>query len=158
MGLKSRCAQPSDTHAVSQQRCGTAARRDGGSEATVLHSDVQGGFAGIGDMNADPMFVDPDNGDVRLQPGSPCIDAADNTAVPPGVTTDLDGDPRFAKRFGDNRYGKRRMPGCGHGLVRVPHVVPVWDLDCDANVGITDFLALLAAWGTDPGGPPDLDG
>lgn len=25
-------------------------------------------------------------------------------------------------------------------------------------MGVVDFLALLAAWGTDPGGPPDLDG
>ena len=32
------------------------------------------------------------------------------------------------------------------------------DLDGDDNVGITDFLELLAAWGTDPGGPPDFDG
>ncbi|MCH8152269.1 MAG: hypothetical protein IH830_07840, partial [Planctomycetes bacterium] len=33
-----------------------------------------------------------------------------------------------------------------------------WDLDAGGNVGITDLLALLAAWGTDPGGPPDFDG
>ena len=32
------------------------------------------------------------------------------------------------------------------------------DVDGDARVGCGDFLALLAAWGTDPGGPPDLDG
>lgn len=32
------------------------------------------------------------------------------------------------------------------------------DLDGNDAVDITDFLALLAAWGTDPGGPPDLDG
>jgi hypothetical protein len=32
------------------------------------------------------------------------------------------------------------------------------DLDGNGAVDITDFLALLAAWGTDPGGPPDLDG
>ncbi len=32
------------------------------------------------------------------------------------------------------------------------------DLDGDGMVGIVDFLALLAAWGTDPGGPPDFDG
>ena len=32
------------------------------------------------------------------------------------------------------------------------------DLDLDGDVGIVDFLALLGAWGTDPGGPPDLDG
>ena len=33
-----------------------------------------------------------------------------------------------------------------------------WDLDGSGGVGIADFLALLAAWGTDPGGPPDFDG
>lgn len=32
------------------------------------------------------------------------------------------------------------------------------DLDGDGAVGVTDFLDLLAQWGTDPGGPPDLDG
>ncbi len=34
----------------------------------------------------------------------------------------------------------------------------LWDLDDDLIVGITDFLGLLAFWGTDPGGPPDFDG
>ena len=34
----------------------------------------------------------------------------------------------------------------------------LWDLDDDLTVGITDFLILLAAWGSDPGGPPDFDG
>ena len=32
-----------------------------------------------------------------------------------------------------------------------------WDLDFDDEVGIEDFLALVAQWGTDPGGPPDFD-
>ena len=32
------------------------------------------------------------------------------------------------------------------------------DLDGDGNVGILDLLALLAVWGTNPGGPPDFDG
>ncbi|MFB3098891.1 MAG: FG-GAP repeat protein, partial [Acidimicrobiia bacterium] len=33
-----------------------------------------------------------------------------------------------------------------------------WDLDATGSVGILDLLALLAAWGSDPGGPPDFDG
>lgn len=33
-----------------------------------------------------------------------------------------------------------------------------WDLDGSGAVGVTDLLALLAQWGTDPGGPPDFDG
>jgi hypothetical protein len=37
------------------------------------------------------------------------------------------------------------------------HVCP-WDLDRSGNVGTADLLALLADWGSDPGGPPDFDG
>ncbi len=32
------------------------------------------------------------------------------------------------------------------------------DLNNDGSVGILDLLALLAAWNSDPGGPPDFDG
>ena len=32
------------------------------------------------------------------------------------------------------------------------------DLDGSGDVGILDLLALLAAWGSNPGGPPDFDG
>ena len=31
------------------------------------------------------------------------------------------------------------------------------DLDNDGNVGTSDLLIVLAAWGSDPGGPPDFD-
>ncbi|MHC4993393.1 MAG: hypothetical protein ACYTGC_20710, partial [Planctomycetota bacterium] len=34
----------------------------------------------------------------------------------------------------------------------------VGDIDGDGQVGVTDFLALLAAWGPNPGHPADLDG
>ena len=33
-----------------------------------------------------------------------------------------------------------------------------WDLDGDGAVDIVDLLALLAAWGPHPGGPPDFNG
>ena len=49
-----------------------------------------------GSIDSDPLFVDPILGNLRLQPGSPCIDAADNLAwTGTGVTTDLDGNLRF---------------------------------------------------------------
>ncbi len=33
-----------------------------------------------------------------------------------------------------------------------------WDLSGNGSVDVPDLLALLAAWGTNPGGPPDFDG
>ena len=33
-----------------------------------------------------------------------------------------------------------------------------WDLDKNGTVGMADLLAVLSAWGTDPGGPPDFNG
>jgi hypothetical protein len=47
----------------------------------------------------------------------------------------------------------------GEPLYLLAGVLPCpWDLDGSGDVGVTDFLALLQAWGTDPGGPPDFDG
>jgi hypothetical protein len=74
---------------------GSQIKNDWTSSATVSYSDVKGGWPGTGNINADPLFVDADNDDLHLLPASPCIDAGDNTAVPAGVTTDLDGNPRF---------------------------------------------------------------
>jgi parallel beta-helix repeat protein len=65
---------------------------DDNSSTTATYSDVQGGWIGTGNIDADPMFADADG---RLLAFSPCLDAGNNAAVPPGVTTDLDGNPRI---------------------------------------------------------------
>jgi hypothetical protein len=62
--------------------------------ATVSYSDVQGGYAGTGNINANPIFVNAP-ADLRLGSGSPAVDAGNNAAVPGGVTTDVAGLPRF---------------------------------------------------------------
>ena len=72
----------------------TPAQLEGDSFA-VSYSDIQGGWPGTGNIDADPLFVHPAGDDLRLAFGSPCIDAGDNDAVPDGITTDLDGNPRF---------------------------------------------------------------
>ena len=60
-------------------------------------------------MDEDPLFVDEDNGDLRLSPGSPCIDAADGNVAPVTDIWDNDryddpetsntgvGDPQYAE-------------------------------------------------------------
>lgn len=46
---------------------------------TVNYSDIEGGYEGTGNIDADPLFFDPANHDYYLQYGSPCIDAGDPT-------------------------------------------------------------------------------
>lgn len=66
-----------------------------GASTTAEYTLVEGGWPGSGNLDADPLFVDAPNGDFRLLPGSPCIDAGNNMAVPPGVWLDLGGKRRF---------------------------------------------------------------
>jgi hypothetical protein len=120
------------------------------SSPVITYSDVQGGWPGTGNIEIDPLLTDPANGDLRLSPGSPCIDAGDNTAVPGGITNDLDGNPRF--------HDDPRMPDTGNGD---PPLVDMgayefqgssscpWDCEDvpDGTVDVGDFLALLAQWG-----------
>jgi hypothetical protein len=76
------------------------ANADPGSVPVVTHSDVYGGYPGEGNIDADPRFVDPDNGNYRLGPDSPCIDAGTNAA--PGLPAyDLEGDDRIVDGDGD---------------------------------------------------------
>jgi hypothetical protein len=65
---------------------------------------LTGALGGTGNIGGDPLFVYAGGADgllgteddnLRLLPGSPCIDAGDNSAVPPSLLTDLDLEPRF---------------------------------------------------------------
>jgi hypothetical protein len=51
------------------------------STVTVTHSDVQGGFDGDGNIDGDPKVDSAASPDLKLNAGSPCIDAGDNTVV-----------------------------------------------------------------------------
>jgi predicted outer membrane repeat protein len=64
-------------------------------DASASYCDVQGGYAGTGNIASDPKFVNAGAGNYRLAAGSPAVDAGNNAAVPGGVTTDLAGLPRF---------------------------------------------------------------
>ena len=69
----------------------------GTASPVVTYCDIEGGSGwvppGVGNINANPLFVDESNGDLRLQPSSPCIDAGDNSD-PDLPTVDIEGDDR----------------------------------------------------------------
>ncbi|MBA7697521.1 hypothetical protein ES703_106188 [subsurface metagenome] len=92
---------------------------DGGNEIwnndnstiTITYSDIQDGYEGEGNIDADPCFVEPGywdandtpddvnddfwvEGDYYLLPDSLCIDAGDPDFIPEPDETDLDGNPR----------------------------------------------------------------
>jgi hypothetical protein len=69
---------------------------EGTSAPAVTYCDVDGEYypPGTGNIEADPLFVDPSTGDYHLQAGSPCIDVGDNSA-PSLPSTDFEGDPRI---------------------------------------------------------------
>lgn len=121
----------------------------------VTYSDVQGGYAGAGNMNLDPVFSDPASHDYHLGAGSPCIDAGDPESQEPD-DRDIDGhwrvwdgdeDGECRVDMGSDEFGSH-CPG---------------DLDGDDDIDLGDLAALLANYGTTSGMTPedgdfDLDG
>jgi hypothetical protein len=67
----------------------------GGGVADVEHCDIEGGHSGYGNLDADPLFVQPGTDNLRLGEGSPCVNAGNNYAIPSGIHEDLDGNPRI---------------------------------------------------------------
>ncbi|MCH7490167.1 MAG: right-handed parallel beta-helix repeat-containing protein [Gemmatimonadetes bacterium] len=117
------------------------------STVVVLYSDIQGGWPGESNIDVDPLFVDPDTDDYRLLPGSAAIDAADNTSLPPNVTTDLEGNPRFVDDpvTQDTGYGGPPITDMG-AFEYFPG-----DFDHDGDTDLLDFERYLACI-TGPGG------
>ncbi len=116
--------------------------------ATVRYSNIQGGWEGTGNIDADPVFVrdphdggdgwgdDPgtpdvdegandDYGDLRLRLDSPCINAGDPAFVPEPGATDLDGHARVLCSIVD-------MGAYEFGI---------GDYDCDRSVDLLDYLS-----------------
>jgi len=137
------------------------------SAITLTYSDVRDGWPGEGNINADPCFVDPDGPDgipgteddnLRLRAGSLCIDAGDNNSVPLGITTDLDGNPRFVDDPNTLDKGNGTPPivdmgayeGAQGALTGVcgdsGHPYPKGDLNQDCLVDFADFAEFADNW------------
>lgn len=60
---------------------GTQIRQQINATPSITYCNVQGGWPGEGNIDADPLFVDPRKGRFLLQPTSPCIDAGDPNSL-----------------------------------------------------------------------------
>src|SRR5262249_42114763 len=69
-----------------------------GGTVSATYCDVQGGYSGAGNINANPLFEA--NGTYRLTLNSPCIDVGSGTSFPGFnllVQSDMDGEARLSK-------------------------------------------------------------
>jgi hypothetical protein len=126
---------------------------------------LTGGLGGVGNIGADPLFVNPDNGDYRLTAASACIDAGNNNAIADLAETDLDGNPRFADdpATADTGCGVPVVVDMGaYEFQGDPARVVFADLTGDGTVGVDDVEMLLDCWSSSEGpccvADLDLDG
>ena len=59
---------------------------DESNSSQVQYSDIQFGYPGLGNIDADPLFVNAANGNFHLTANSPCIDSGDQTLYDPDCT------------------------------------------------------------------------
>jgi hypothetical protein len=144
---------------------------DESADCVVNYSCVQdwtGGFGGTGNIGADPVFVDAENGDCSLSSGSPCIDAGDDRAIPLD-NADVDSDGQYCEVLPvDGEEVARQQddpvtPDTGSGLAPVVDMgayefgellAPLncgGDVDGDLDIDLTDLAALLTNYGTTSG-------
>ncbi len=139
------------------------------STPVISYSDIQGGWGGTGNIDADPCFIDAAAGNLRLRPGSPCIDAGSNLGLGmdkvdldgDGITNeaiplDMDGYPRFtdAPNTPDSGvYFTSEFPIVDMGAYEYPGREPIkGDINCDGVVDFKDVAILCNNWltGTEP--------
>ncbi len=122
---------------------------DHDSSSVVTYSDVQGGWPGYGNINADPKFQDSDGDDdiigteddnLRLSPDSPCIDEGVNTVVT--EPDDLDGRDRIVDGDCNDTeivdMGAYEFTSAYYG-----------DFDGECDVDFVDYAILANYWLTD---------
>ena len=110
---------------------------------SATYSCLEHEHAGTGNTHDDPRFVSLGYRDVQnyeyvdydfhLLSDSPCIDAGDNTAVPPALTVDIDGNPRLLNFPG--------VPDTGYP----PGAQAIVDMGAYEAVPEPSMLALLGA-------------
>ncbi|MHC4734356.1 MAG: right-handed parallel beta-helix repeat-containing protein [Planctomycetota bacterium] len=92
-----------------------------GKTISVQYSDVEGGYTGTGNKNADPCFVDTLGGDYHLRWDSLCIDTGDPGYAPQPSDKDIDGEPRVMRDnrvdMGSDEVGPKQADFTRNGII-----------------------------------------
>ena len=70
------------------------------SNPSIAYCLIQGGYQGEGNVDDNPLFVDPESNDYHLVEDSPCKNAGNNNVLEL-PETDMDGNPRIANGIVD---------------------------------------------------------
>ena len=95
----------------------------------VAFTNIKGNYAGVANMDSDPLFVDEAGDDFHLTAFSPCLDAA-NCLYPNPPHKDIDAEPRFIGNevdMGADELNKGIFPGPGEDLVLESLIHPLDD-------------------------------
>ena len=122
------------------------------AERRVRYCDVQGGFAGEGNINADPLFADPASGDYHLKSQAGRWDVKAKTWVKDDVTSPcIDaGDPNSDWAAEPPPHGERINMGAFGGTIQASlsksAAGNLADLNGDGSVNYADVEMLAEKW------------
>ena len=120
----------------------------------ATYTDIQGDtlWAGEGNINADPRFVDAVAGDYHLQPGSPCIDAGDPAVLDPDGTRSDMGAFYHPQVLSPDNLVARDVPNDQGGRVVLTWTASSLDTNENTMPGYSVWRALPEGVATKPGG------
>jgi hypothetical protein len=134
------------------------------SAITIRFSDIEGGWAGEGNLNADPLLADAASGDVHLKSAYGRWDAAHASWVYDAVTSPcIDaGDPAdsgwvnepwpHGRRVNMGAYG-----GTAHASLSGDNSGTMADVNGDGFVNLDDYAEFSADWSKPPPRKSDFD-
>jgi hypothetical protein len=112
------------------------------SNPYVYYTNISGGWSGIGNIDEDPLFVNPEYNDYRLQWRSPCIDSGD----PGSQYNDPDGTRADMGAFYFDQSKPVRILLSPHAI---PYLIEETGGTIDFTINVTNISATpqtITAW------------